>query len=236
MNIAIVVPCFNEEDRLNIDIFIKFLENNQKYFILFVDDGSTDNTKNLIKSNIKNRMELFSLKKNSGKGEAIRQGFLYILENYNDITHIAFWDADLSVPLEEILLFFKYDNLYAKSADAIFGSRIKRLGSNISRSKYRHWLSRIFITVINFLIKDIKSYDSQCGAKIFSVETARKVFDKPFISSWIFDIEIQLRMKDCYLLEYPVTEWTEIHGSKINFFKTAFRVLKDIRHIRKEYR
>ena len=61
-------------------------------------------------------------------------------------------------------------------------------------------------------------------------------FEKPFISKWIFDIEILFRLKDHNIIEAPVTEWKDVMGSKMIISKEIFRILRDIFKIHKEYK
>jgi dolichyl-phosphate beta-glucosyltransferase len=88
--------------------------------------------------------------------------------------------------------------------------------------------------VIDFFL-DLGSYDSQCGAKLMTRKMAQIAFKEPFISPWIFDIEIMLRVKESNILEYPLTQWEDIPGSKIKIIREAFRILKDILRIRNKY-
>lgn len=232
--IFLIIPCYNEVLRLRLEEFKNY--SNKIYFI-FVDDGSFDNTYQLlINSNIHNSFVL-KLKKNSGKGEAIRQGMLYLLNNYSIDNNcwVGFWDADLATPLSEVFAMIKFDEiLYNKLSDAIFGSRVYRLGATINRSSIRHILGRCFITFISFFL-NIDSYDSQCGAKIFKKNIAENVFNEAFISNWVFDIELLLRLRNNYVIEYPLKKWTDVDGSKINILKILLRVISDVWKIKKYY-
>ncbi len=117
---------------------------------------------------------------------------------------------------------------------SVWGSRVYRLGSEIVRSPLRHYLGRIFATIISVLLK-VKSYDSQCGAKIFRGDILLKTFSEPFLSRWIFDVEILLRLEQKNIIEYPLEFWQDKPGSKVKIFREIFRVWQDIIAIRKKY-
>ena len=233
--ICLIIPCYNEVIRLD----LKEFERAGPYcYFLFVNDGSKDNTLVEIKRNLKENMHVLDIQKNVGKGEAIRQAMLYAktLPFFQEIKWIGYWDADLSTPLEELEHFIAYSNTFSiKEVDAIWGSRILKLGSNIKRSFKRHILGRLFSTVIGVVLK-VKSYDSQCGAKLFKKELLEKVFSDPFISKWIFDVEILLRIKRRNIIECPLRTWQDVKGSKIRVGLLGFRVLMDIIKIRKKYK
>ena len=222
---AIIVPCYNESKRLNTEAFIRYAEKNNWVYFIFVNDGSTDDTLEIInyicQCNSK-QMLCVDLKTNAGKAEAVRQGFLKAIgtEFYN----IGYWDADLATPLDAI------DKLCIllehKSAIAVIGSRVKLLGYRIDRKPLRHYLGRIFATCTS-LVLGLPVYDTQCGAKIFKNNSdLKKVFSTPFIVNWTFDVEILARigailqnkgvgsLETC-ALEYPLEEWTHIPGSKV---------------------
>lgn len=230
--IFLIIPCYNEENRLKFKNF-KNLDSTITY--LYVNDGSTDNTLSLLKENVKYPNRILDLKVNVGKAEAVRKGVLYIrtFSNFKSFDWIGFWDADLASPVEEVLNFIRYKQFY-NSVDAIIGCRLYRLGSKIHRNYIRHIFGRIFATIISIFLK-IDSYDSQCGSKIFRKNVLQIVFDEPFLSRWIFDVEILIRLKNYNVIEYPLIEWSDISGSKINLFKDSTKVILDLFRIYKKY-
>lgn len=229
--ICLVIPCYNEAKRLD---FNKFKSVNCYY--LFVNDGSNDNTLEIIKNNLKDNMFVLDLKSNLGKGEAIRRGFLHItqLPIFNEIDWIGFWDADLAAPLHELKDFILYEELFEQKLYAIWGSRVKILGSNIIRSPLRHCLGRIFAVAVAIVLK-VKSYDSQCGAKLFRKEIVDKYFSEPFISRWIFDVELLLRMKNLNMAEYPLKNWKDVSGGNLKVHSIALRTMREIIKLRFKY-
>jgi len=234
--VCLIIPCYNESNRLDILSFKNF--SSEKLFFLFVDDGSSDNTFDILSQNIKGQlyMSCLKLEKNSGKANAILQGYNF-LKSTNTVkkyTWIGYWDADLATPLWEIENMIKYVNAFYPQCECIYASRVYRLGGKIIRSPLRHYLGRAFATLIYLALK-VDSYDSQCGAKLIHQNVVDISFQKPFLSKWIFDVEIMLRLKKKEIVEYPLKYWKDIPGSKIKVGREIFRVLKDILKIRNEY-
>ncbi|MEY4631562.1 MAG: hypothetical protein RIQ81_1682 [Pseudomonadota bacterium] len=224
--IILVIPCFNEARRIDLKVFAAAAK---QVRFLFVDDGSTDGTGDVISARLPEGGKLLRLKKNQGKAEAVRQGVLSALDG-EKVDWIGYWDADLSTPLDEVEKFLEF----AGDADGIYGSRVKRLGATIVRSRFRHGVGRTFATVSQMLLH-LDAYDTQCGAKLFRPEVARKAFSKPFISRWIFDVEILLRLRGHRIIEYPLSRWEDVRGSKVRVFSSAIRIFTDLIAIRRRY-
>lgn len=232
-NIIVIIPCYNEGERLK-----NSLEHFRDcpYRLIFVNDGSSDNTREFLEANIHAPDRVLSLDKNSGKAEAVRRGMLYLmsLQEYEEVQWAAFWDADLATPVSELADFLDFAARNG-GADAVYGSRIMRLGSNIKRNFSRHVLGRLYCTLISALF-GIKCYDTQCGAKVFRKSTLEQAFLEPFISRWVFDVEIILRLNAFKQLECPVKKWEDVKGSKIAPLKAFASVAFDILKIRRKYR
>ena len=220
---CIIIPCYNEAARLDFKTFNKFLSRNDAFDLCFVNDGSSDNTSLLLQELSKDsyRIHFVNLEVNNGKAEAVRAGFLHVY-SLNIYRYIAFADADLATPLSEIVRLTTLLNTNEKLL-LVFGSRMERLGMTIKRNNYRHFTGRLFATIINMLFK-LKTHDTQCGAKVFD-STLIWVFKEKFISSWLFDVEILLRIKQKYgnlkysqlISEEPLKIWIEQGDSKIRF-------------------
>jgi glycosyltransferase involved in cell wall biosynthesis len=220
--VAIVVPCFNEEKRLPIDSFKSFSSNYPHITFCFVNDGSRDNTSKILKDS---GLRVMDLKQNVGKAEAVRTGVISMANE--GFQWIGFWDADLATPLEEIPHFLeKAQNSKFK---LITGARILRMGTLIQRKAHRHYLGRIFATLVSLSLK-LPVYDTQCGAKLFSNKLAGELFSLPFRSKWFFDVELLFRLKDKTLVyEYPLHQWVDISGSKLklwDFIKVPYELYK----------
>ncbi len=234
--ICLVVPCFNEKSRLAVDTF-KNAASEDLHF-LFVDDGSRDGTANYLRTQFEgiSSIHVFALQKNAGKAEAVRRGMLELLATgkLNNYAWVGFWDADLATPLSELADMRRYHQHFYPTAIAVWGSRVYRLGSKIVRSPIRHYFGRFFATAIAWLL-GVESYDSQCGAKIFLSSSIGTAFREPFISRWIFDVEILLRLRDFEIVEYPLKCWKDVPGSKFKIGREALRVFWAILAIRKKY-
>ncbi len=220
--VCIVIPCYNEQHRLQSSEYTNFY-NDSDFHFLFVNDGSTDFTLKILNKINKfreDRISILNMDKNQGKGEAVRRGVLYA-DSLNKYSIIGFLDADLSTPLTEIpnlISHFKKEELF------IFGSRFKRIGVDIKRKVYRHYLGRIFATLASNML-EIPVYDTQCGAKFFKSEVVEFIFTDHFKSNWTFDLEIFYRFLNKYdhlnlnsiAKEIPLEKWEDKDGSKIRF-------------------
>ena len=229
----IVVPCFNEEGRLKLEEFKRFINESSGIELLFVDDGSKDDTWRILQEMASgNEQKVYTLKlhKNQGKAEAVRQGVLAALKHNPE--YIGFWDADLAVPMDDVKLFIQAIT-EDKKLMMVAGGRIKRLGSNIHRSQFRHYLGRSFATIVSIHLR-LPVYDTQCGAKLLTSELCRQVFAEPFSSKWFFDVEIFKRMIRIYgtqttigsVLELPLKQWIDGGGSKVKLIEAAWQFYK----------
>jgi len=220
--LTFIIPCFNEFNRFPLLSYINFIELRGHFGFLFVNDGSTDETMvHLKKLNnlFPDQVIILDLPLNKGKAAAVRTGMNFLIEN-NISEHLLFIDADLSTPLAEGERI--YQILLAQNLQFAFGSRIALFGSKIKRSPTRHYLGRLFATMAQQII-EARIYDTQCGAKVFHYSLASFLFQKPFTTRWLFDIEIFARLEKRYsalqldnlMMEVPLSEWNENSGSKI---------------------
>jgi len=122
-----------------------------------------------------------------------------------------------------------------------FGSRIRKVGSTIERENSRFLIGRVVATFISNIL-DIKVYDTQCGAKLFTKEISEKLFEKEFISRWLFDVEIFFRMIHLFgkekaikkMIEVPLKLWVEKGDSKVKF-TYGFKLWFDLFEIQRKY-
>ncbi|MCB0414919.1 MAG: glycosyltransferase [Bdellovibrionales bacterium] len=226
MNLCVVVPCYNEFNRLPEEKFIQFVQANSDIQVLFVNDGSKDQTIDKLKALSKSSslLNYLDLERNQGKAEAVRQGLNHAIKKLS-VDVVAYWDADLATPLESILL-FKQQLLVSPHLKIVIGSRIKRLGSHIYRKKIRHYLGRVFATVASIVLK-VGVYDTQCGAKMFRVTKELSAsLEKPFLTKWVFDVELFARLLtymdveefEGMTYEYPLPSWKDVGESKVKFY------------------
>ncbi|HTM45913.1 MAG TPA: glycosyltransferase [Polyangiaceae bacterium] len=227
----IVVPCFNEAQRLDVAAYAAFTASEQSIDVLFVDDGSSDATVQVLQSLCSQnpeRLRWVSLATNCGKGEAVRAGFSWAFSR--SYPFIGYFDADLATPLVEASrMMTVFDD---PRVHAVLGSRVALLGRTIARKRSRHYLGRIFATSASAVL-GLAVYDTQCGAKIFrTTEFLQAVFREPFALGWIFDVEILARflLLERYrggpkvsdaVVEYPLRNWRDVAGSKLKLKDTA---------------
>lgn len=223
--VIVIVPCYNEAERLPQQEFLKFTEECPGYNFLFVNDGSRDRTLEVLNSfaaKQPDRFQVLNLEKNGGKAEAVRRGFQHAMNS--GVPFLAFWDADLATPLEVLPEFVKAFDHQPKT-EIVLGARVKLMGRDIQRKMIRHYLGRIFATFASWVL-GLAIYDTQCGAKMFRVtDTLRNIFETPFCSRWIFDVEILARYlkktgfsraeAETRVYEYPLHAWRDVAGSKV---------------------
>lgn len=235
--VAVIIPCYNEAKRLKPELFINFLADKTDVDLVFVNDGSKDDTAHVLKKIeevAKKNTIIIHLPKNKGKAFAIREGVLFSV-NKNTYAKIGYLDADLSTGLDEFYSLFSV--MQQQSADYIFGSRIKMLNTKIERSLFRHLAGRLIATILDSRYK-LGIYDTQCGAKCFSADLIKNICEEPFKTKWFFDVEIFLRIRKNHFsskgIELPLKKWKNPGGSKINILKLP-AIIKDIYLLFKNY-
>ncbi|AXG68826.1 transcriptional regulatory protein KdpE [Kordia sp. SMS9] len=235
--VGVVIPCYNEAERLLSKEFTDFVDRNSGYHLCFVNDGSKDNTLDVLHKLQKGREDfvtVYDCEKNGGKAEAVRLGMLHMAERA-DLDYIGFLDADLSTDLAD------FDELVSTIENSDFkivsGSRISRMGANITKESAR----KVISMTINLIIRTILSMnfkDTQCGAKIFHKDVIHLAFDKKFITKWLFDVEIFMRMRIHFgldnaramMCEQPLKRWIHADGSKLSM-KDSIKIIGQLGQI-----
>lgn len=231
---SIIVPCYNEVDRLHLEVFLNFARQHPNISFVFVDDRSKDLTINLLcgaMAALPAQIDVLMMKRNAGKAEAVRHGLKFAVRRGDK--YVGFLDADLATPLNAMNDFISVaDRL--DTIDVVFGSRSGGLGRRVYRDFHRKIISAVCAT-LGRLATGLALKDSQCGAKLFrNTAHLNSCLDVPFKAGWLFDIELFLRIsnpnrrKRKNFFEYPVLEWTEIAGSNIKMsdvIKSTFLML-----------
>ena len=228
--LSIIIPLFNEQHRLsnNLTILKKFLKKKSKKDIevIFINDGSYDNTneiiKNFIHKNKKNcKFRYISYKNNIGKGFAVKKGIL-ASKNY----WILVCDADMSVSPKQFDVWFK-NNLIQKKDEAYFGSRVHKQ-SNVKALFVRKIIGFLFNILLSLLF-NIKSSDTQCGFKVFNSNYIKKIFRELKCNGYAYDVEIALLLKKHHIkiIELPL-KWKHQKGSKVNLIKDSIKIFFDL--------
>jgi len=230
MKTGIIIPCYNEGKRLNQSAFVNFISNNQDFILCFVNDGSKDNTLQVlheIKSQCMDRVSIVDVKKNAGKAAAVRAGVRFLFSK-NNISNIGFMDADLSTDFKD----FKdlVTTLQREDKLMVFGSRNMGKKETIKRDFFRKIFSNI-VKRMTTLILGLPIRDTQCGAKVFKKSVVPIAYRNEFKSKWLFDIEIFLRLKKhlgssdvmSQICEQPLMRWVHVEDSKLGF-KDALQI------------
>ncbi|MCS6874123.1 MAG: glycosyltransferase family 2 protein [Pyrinomonadaceae bacterium] len=232
--ISIVIPAFDEENRLNVTVrkildYIK--ENNLNAELIVVDDGSSDRTKEVAEAEFKNFPEIackvIRYEKNRGKGYAVRIG---LMQSKGSIA--IFSDADLSTPIEEMPKLI--EPIKKGEFDVTFGSRaLDRSLIGIHQPWRREQGGKIFNLFVR-LITGLPFWDTQCGFKAFNMIKFRPLLDLMTIERFGFDVEFLyvayhngLRLK-----EIPV-RWNHDERTKVNVFRDSRRMLKEVIQIKR---
>lgn len=234
--ILIVVPCYNEAIRFNSDYFNKLIKIPDTIW-LFINDGSTDNTGELLQkySQRKNTMYLTN-KKNLGKSKTLVRGFQYAFRQYGALAWVGFLDSDGAFHVSDVQGMIKHTSSKRLTAyNAVYSSRVKMAGRIIKRKPIRHVISRLITTGFGLIWPDIP-YDTQSGFKLYRITNEFKLlFLQSFKTRWFFDIELSIKYSryqkiNLKVWEVPVFLWVDIQGSKINL-KEGVRLSFEILYI-----
>ena len=230
-SLTIIFPIFNEEIRLkkSLNDVKKFVDANHdlNLEIIFVDDGSSDNSKliiqKFIKENENNIYKFFEETVNYGKGYALKIGVNHATNDW-----VLTSDIDLSVPLDQINIWLKKEKIENNKVKVFFGSR-EVDNSIVEKKLYRYLLGSIFNIFIKILFKfNIK--DTQCGFKLFNAAIAKELFFKQTLDGFGFDFEILfLAQKKKYNIREVPINWKVSKNSKvkpIHYFITLFELFK----------
>ncbi|SEL66650.1 Glycosyl transferase family 2 [Aquimarina amphilecti] len=186
MKTGIIIPCFNEEKRLNVTAFKNFVSKENDYYLCFVNDGSKDNTLKVlqeIREINPSKVSIVDMKKNGGKAAAVRAGSRY-LYSFVEIDYIGFIDAGLSADFEDfgdLLKTLKTNN----ELNFVFGSRAKNASEAIEKDKIRSLLSKV-INILIILMVESSIEDTVFGANIYKADLVSIVLAESFMSNWFF--------------------------------------------------
>jgi dolichyl-phosphate beta-glucosyltransferase len=220
---SIVVPCYNEEARINPKYFDSLSKklNTLGFEIIFVNDGSTDGTLARIQE-FESKFRIYNLETNQGKAEAIRKAMLGELQNSSKRI-IGYLDSDGAFSTEDIEHLTKKFILDPEFQEyqVLSAARVKLAGKKIERKAVRHFIGRIISTFLN-IGNETKIYDPQSGFKLFRIsETLKTALNEPFTTRWFVDLEILsfYASQKNYIVEEPISTWRDISGSKIQIIE-----------------
>lgn len=223
---SIIIPAYNEGARLGatLDRVLSYIATRRwDAEVIVVNDGSRDNTAEVVRSRAKADPVLRLLENpgNHGKGYSVRNG---MLSAAGDV--LLFTDADLSAPIEEASKLFA---AIESGADVAIGSRWMQPNLQAHRqSLVRQLYGRTYNLVLRILL-GLKFKDTQCGFKAFSRRAAHQIFPAQTIEGWGFDAELlylacRLGLK---IKEVPVV-WSHAEGTTINPLRDGLHMIAEV--------
>jgi len=229
-HLAVVVPAYNEHDRIGPTLrrLNEYLSAQPySWKVVVVNDGSKDDTAQIVREFGEQHpgFELLDSQPNHGKGFVVRKGMLE-----TEAEWLLFSDADLAAPIEEIEKLWK---AVEGGTPIAIGSRpLKESNLEIRQPWYREMAGRSFnLAVQIFAVKGIK--DTQCGFKLFREDVALDVFKRCKLDGFGFDFESLMIARD---LGYQVAEvpirWAHQEGSKVNMLRDGVRMLTELVKLR----
>jgi len=241
-SVCLIVPCYNEARRLDRNAFQRFVDDTPDVSICFVNDGSRDGTDAVLSALQHDRPEkiqIISLPQQVGKAEAVRQAMLQVHAGHT-AEFIGYWDADLATPLEQVRTLCRHAESLPRCL-MVLGSRINRLGASVRRKPSRHYSGRVFATFASVTL-GLPVYDTQCGAKLVHRSVVPELFGTPFVSRWIFDVEVLARLRNLVgsetllasTIEAPLGEWRDVSGSNLGV-RQMLRAPLDLWRIGRRY-
>jgi len=241
-SLSIIFPVFNEKLRLksSFNHILNFLKNEKKFKIeiIFVDDGSRDNSYSLINQFIKNfknlkknnkiKFQVIKSKKNLGKGAALKLGVKKARHDW-----ILTTDIDMSVSLFQICNWIE-KKLINKKHFVYFGTR-KHKKSIVEANFIRKILGSVMCLLTNIVL-NIKIKDTQCGYKLYKKTLARPIFFKMKDCGFNHDLEIilLLKTKNIKIKELPV-KWIHKDNSRLNIFWDPIKMFVGILFMKFRY-
>ncbi|MCU1286023.1 MAG: glycosyl transferase, family 2 [Acidobacteriales bacterium] len=227
---SIVIPAYNESQRIveSLDKILAYIADQRwDAEIIIVNDGSRDNTADIIRRYMRDypNVRLLENPGNRGKGYSVRHG---MMEAKGDIMLLT--DADLSAPIYEAPKLF---DALSQGADIAIGSRWKdRRSQTVRQPVYRQITGRIFNALLRTIL-GLPLKDTQCGFKAFTRRAAESVFPPQIVERWGYDAEILFLGKKFKfkIAEVPV-EWANDLRSKINPIRDGFSIVWDMVRVR----
>ena len=227
--LSIVIPAFNEEQRLpaTLEKIANYIrEKRPDTEVIVVDDGSTDKTAEVAGAWTGKiaQLRVVSNGRNRGKGFSVRHGSL---EAKGDI--ILFTDADLSAPIEQ------GEKLLAalQSHDVAIGSRaVDRSLIEVHESAFREFAGIIFNKIVRVILR-LPFVDTQCGFKAFRRDRCLIIFEQQTIERFGFDPELLYlgRHHGLSIVEVPV-RWAHSPATKVNMMRDSVQMFLDVFVIR----
>lgn len=233
MNLTIVVPAYNETQRIlpTLEAILAYAAaHHRDYEVLVVDDGSSDGTAALVAERFAAdpHLRVLAYSPNRGKGHAVRHGLRHARGEW-----VLFSDADLSTPIEQLAPMLAAGE---RGADVVIASRA--LGASEIRERqpfYREAGGKLFNRLVRLLVlPDL--HDTQCGFKLFRRAAIAPVLDDLEVDGFAFDVEILAlaAAAGARIVEVPAV-WTNSPSSRVRLTAAA-RAYVDLLRIRRRAR
>ena len=226
--LSIVIPAYNEASRIipTIGAISSYVSDlGFDWELLISDDGSRDNTIELVEGLRLANLRVIRAPKNEGKGSAVQRGILAARGHY-----VLFAAADNSTPAEEVSKLLKL--LEQDRFDLAIGSRAADGAQETSRSFFRRLLSGGLRTIVKYGLR-FKVRDTQCGFKMYTRETAQRLHTAQTIKGFSFDLEVlYLASKMGYKIAEVPVQWVNAPDSKVDGAKEARRFIQDLARIK----
>ncbi len=237
---SIVIPAYKESDKIipTLTQVLTFMRNFSTSFeVIVVDDGSPDNTAELVEGYATEHGEIRLIKNpHKGKGPTVWTGMMEAKGNY-----IYMADADLSTPISELEILFKW--ITEHGFDMVIASREGIGAKRVNEPYYRHFMGRVFNFMVQLMaLPGIK--DSQCGFKLFKKKAAKEVFKRLKIYGQdskelkkgymgAFDVEVlYLARKLGFKIKEVSVTWTYVQTSRLNPLSDSIKMLRDVAQVR----
>src|SRR5262245_58299634 len=233
IDLSIILPAYNEAARIlpylrSITSYMR--DRGQPYEILVVDDGSTDATAAVVKTQVSSvpEIQLIQTARRRGKGAAVRQGMQAAVGRLQ-----LFADADGATPIQELA---QLEQAVANGADVAIGSRAlasQLPGYAVETRWYRTILTTLFKSIVRqSSLKGIT--DTQCGFKLFRQTVAADLFRVSAIDGYGFDLELLYvaQQRGYHIVEIPVN-WSHQPNSKFRVIRDSFAMIRELATIRR---
>jgi dolichyl-phosphate beta-glucosyltransferase len=226
IEISIILPYYNKEVKeKDLEKLRNYLaENFLSFEIIIVNDGSP-NSDDIQKIAKKLNFEYIFKVKNEGKGSAVKTGMLYAKGKKK-----IFFDFDLPFGFDSILSISNQLNNF----DVVIGDRSLRDSQYYKEVNFiKNIFSKLFSNISSNIIGS-KFYDTQCGIKGFTEESADKLFTSLKTKGFGFDVEIlYLSVRNNYLIKNVPVKLVSNESNISTYIKNGILILKDIYNIHK---
>lgn len=228
VKLSLIIPAYNEEDLIvgTLDKVTSFLKKKKySWEVIVVDDGSKDKTSKLVRNYTDKKVRLIILRRNCGKGAALKKGFLSAKGE-----HQIFTDADLSVEIENIDKLSKH--LESGYDVAVASRRAKGAIIKVHQPLHREKMGQVYTALTSYVLgMDLGDYT--CGMKGFTKKAAKNIFSLSTIDRWAYDSEVLYLAKiNGYKIKQVPIVWKNRGDTRVKLKNVILESLRDLLKIR----